>query len=67
MAKEYKEEIHFYDLDGNKDVFYTERNTLNNNQMFWFKNKSAMFSGTVRDAKAWANHIRDNLKLVEDE
>lgn len=61
---EYKESILFKDLHGKKVLFETKPNPLNKNQMWWFSGIPAMYAGTVREAKEWANHIKDNMEVL---
>ncbi len=61
---EYKESILFKDLHGKKVLFETEPNPLNKNQMWWFSGIPAMYYGTVREAKEWADHIKENLEIL---
>ena len=65
--EEYRDRIVFRDLQGDKTIFETEPNTLNNKQMYWFSTSPAMYAGTIKETKDLAKYIRKNMELVRSE
>ena len=64
MPKEYKDEIKFRHQDGKVYIFKTEKNLLNNDQMWWFEPQVTMYAGTVREAKTIAKNICKNMEKL---
>ena len=65
MAKEYKETIKFFGLDGKKYTFKTMQNIASSAQMWWIEPDISMYGGTKRDARGISNEIKQNCKVVE--
>ena len=61
---EYKDAIEFEHTNGEVYIFRTERNTLSNNQMWWFEPLPAMYAGTVKEARSIAKKIRESGREV---
>ena len=54
-----------YKFNGKNVTFFTEKNQLNNNQMFWFDTHPAMYVGNSK-AKSIIKEIKNNFNIIEN-